>query len=229
MIIKKYIYIALFLLLQLPCKAQDTCYKATMNYLFCKSKNQCSLNADSTYHLQLIEQFTELISIYNPTNKDAYNQLGKEYYALANYDSALYYYNIASKYKDTFGVALNNIGTIYYSQGYYKKAFNYFVKANKKDPKCKDYINNIASYYGSTAQYQQCITWFKKTLEIKDKDNYGTSMALKGLMITYEKLGNDNLYEVYREKLENHELESETEVNTLDCICIKPACYSLKN
>jgi TPR repeat protein len=55
------------------------------------------------------------MSIYPALPSDGYNQLGKAYFNIGNYDSAQKYYMKAFSEDSTNAIFINNLGTIYYN------------------------------------------------------------------------------------------------------------------
>jgi tetratricopeptide (TPR) repeat protein len=207
-------------------KAQnnDTCYKASLNYLFCMSKMYCSANETTEYHLNLINKYEKLIENNGlQITGDVYNELGKEYYQIKEFDIALKYYNLANKYTDSFGVYSNNIGTVYFAKGEYTKALSYFKKSYAILDTEQDYINNIAAVYGSQANYNTCIIWFKKSLAIGTNKNANT-LALKGLITTYKSLNDNTKVKLYTKKLEEELIKEYPKKTNEHCNCNEPLC-----
>lgn len=171
-----------------------------------EQKKQASFDA--------IAKLTKSMSIYPALPSDGYNQLGKAYFNIANYDSAQKYYMKAFSEDSTNAIFINNLGTIYYntsdqytskgnaymqagradSANYYYymgkerllQAQPYFMLAYKRDTTEADFMNNIGCIYGATQRPDSAIYWFEKAHIADELD----ITSLNFLEITYRAIGN---------------------------------------
>ncbi len=204
----------------------EDCVKKHLNFLGCKSHYLCSNNESETYHKELIANYFYIVKNYEKSIlPDDYNQIGKEYFQLKNYDSAMYFYQLANGGNDTNAVYLNNIGTILFMQGLYDSSFIYFNLAFEIDSLEQDYINNLASYFGTKGNYSKCIELSLKSLKINKKYN-ANLQALNSLVITYNFLKNKSKYRKYKNDYEKLKKGKGIDSVEIDCDCTKylPNC-----
>lgn len=173
-----------------------------------------------------IEYLSKALSIYPALPSDGYNQLGKAYYNIGQLDSAQKYYQKAFNEDSTNAIFINNLGTVYYisGQNFIKKGreyqaagrmdsaqylFNiglqnmlaskpYFSKAFSKDSTEADFANNIGCVYGDTQRPDSAIYWFAKANKADSLD----MTSLQYLDITYRNIGNIEMANYYKAKLE---------------------------
>jgi tetratricopeptide (TPR) repeat protein len=172
-----------------------------------------------------IAKLTKSMSIYPALPSDGYNQLGKAYFNIGNYDSAQKYYMKAFSEDSTNAIFINNLGTIYYntsdvftnkgnafmqagrtdSANYYYflgknrllEAQPYFKLAYSRDTTEPDFMNNIGCIYGATQRPDSAIYWFEKAHLSDDLD----ITSLNFLEITYRNMGNAQKADFYKAKL----------------------------
>lgn len=177
-------------------------------------------NAKSIYYL------TKAMSIYPALPSDGYNQLGKAYFNLGNIDSARKYYQKAYDEDSTNAIFINNLGTGFYvsgqnliKQGRIYQASNkfdsaqycfnnglqnmlysnqFFMKAHKKDTTEADFANNVGCVYGDTQRPDSAIIWFKIASQADSLD----VTSLQYLDLTYRNMGNAEMANYYKAKLE---------------------------
>lgn len=132
----------------------------------------------------------------------ATNQLSREFYLKADYDSALYYSTQAKlageKASDKKGIAnaLNNTGNVMLAKGEYKEALESFNKALEIFEKTEDKqgigncYNNIANIHLYRAEYEQATPYYEKSLkirtEINDKQGIADSYNNMGIIAYYQ-------------------------------------------
>ena len=173
-----------------------------------------------------IEYLSKALSIYPALPSDGYNQLGKAYYNIGQLDSAQKYYQKAFNEDSTNAIFINNLGTVYYISGHnfikkgreYQAAgrmdsaqylFNiglqnmlaskpYFSKAFSKDSTEADFANNIGCVYGDTQRPDSAIYWFAKANKADSLD----MTSLQYLDMTYRNIGNNEMANYYKAKLE---------------------------
>jgi tetratricopeptide (TPR) repeat protein len=169
-----------------------------------------------------IAKLTKSMSIYPALPSDGYNQLGKAYFNIGNYDSAQKYYLKAFSEDSTNAIFINNLGTIYYntsdqftnkgnaymqagrpdSANYYYylgknrllEAQPYFLLAHSRDTTEPDFMNNIGCIYGATQRPDSAIYWFEKAHLSDDLD----ITSLNFLEITYRAIGNIQKADYYK-------------------------------
>lgn len=131
-----------------------------------------------------------------------YSVLGRAYYALGNYDSALYFneqaYEFAQLQGDTHraGKMLSNIGVLYDEQGNYPKALDYYFRSLRIVEKVPDssamgYATlNIGTVYQQQEAMQLALQYTRKAEKIfSDADQqFGRSIALGNLAEYYLQL-----------------------------------------
>ncbi len=172
-----------------------------------------------------IAKLQKSMTIYPALPSDGYNQLGKAYFNIGNYDSAQKYYMKAFSEDTTNAIFINNLGTIFYntsdqytnkgnafmqagrqdSANYYYilgrnrllQAQPYFIKAYQRDTTEADFMNNIGCIYGATQRPDSAIYWFEKAHLSDDMD----ITSLNFLEITYRAIGNTQKAEFYKAKL----------------------------
>lgn len=172
-----------------------------------------------------IAKLQKSMTIYPALPSDGYNQLGKAYFNIGNYDSAQKYYMKAYSEDTTNAIFINNLGTIFYntsdqytnkgnaymqagrqdSANYYfilgrnrlLQAQPYFIKAYQRDTTEADFMNNIGCIYGATQRPDSAIYWFEKAHLSDDMD----ITSLNFLEITYRAIGNPQKAEFYKAKL----------------------------
>jgi tetratricopeptide (TPR) repeat protein len=220
---KKYLYILVILFTYGKTDAQmDSCVAKHLNFLICKSNNDCSEGQEEVYHQNIIAQFQYIEALYpNEMTSDAYNQWGKEYYYLKKFDSAIHYYKQAIQLHDTSSNYDNNVGTVFFMQGIYDSSYYYFNKAYERDTTNEIYLNNLASYFGTVGKYKKSIS-----LSLKSYRYHPTTTALNSLIISYGFLNNKNEVKHYQKLLKQHQKKQGGEPATMDCECTKykPDC-----
>jgi class 3 adenylate cyclase len=132
------------------------------------------------------------------------NGIGACYLSLANYDSALYYFQLSLKMNEETGNKLRaaqnfgNISLIYSAQGNYSNALDYLFRALKifEDLKDNDGIaiqyGNIGNLYDDQKNFTKAIYYdslaMEKYKEMGDKDGMATELGNMGNI--YDDLGN---------------------------------------
>lgn len=186
--------------------------------------------------IDAIAKLSKSLSIYPALPSDGYNQLGKAYFNIKNYDSAMKYYMMAYEQDSTNAIFINNLGTIYYntsdvftnkgnefakignidSANYYyilgknrlMEALPYFQKAYLRDTTEADFMNNIGCIYGATQRPDSANYWFEKAHKADDLD----VTSLKFLEITYRNMGNIQQADYYKNILVATQARRQAEV-----------------
>ncbi|MCC6448453.1 MAG: hypothetical protein IT215_07195 [Chitinophagaceae bacterium] len=187
--------------------------------------------------IDAIAKLSKSLAIYPALPSDGYNQLGKAYFNIKNYDSAFKYYNMAYQEDSTNAIFINNLGTINYNTSdiftnkgnefakmgltdsanhYYilgknrlLEALPYFKKAYLRDTTEADFMNNIGCIYGATQRPDSANYWFEKAHQADDLD----LTSLKFLEITYRNMGNAQQADYYKNILADTKARKEAQVN----------------
>ena len=115
-----------------------------------------------------------------------YAYIGSSFFKTDDYDSALYYYEIAEKYfiKDTSLGARKNVivnrmsmGTVALQQGNHERAINYYLQVidNLTNSVSRDWANLLTAYantglvYNDLKQYNKALFYHKEAFNISEK------------------------------------------------------------
>jgi protein O-mannosyl-transferase len=156
-------------------------------------------------NFESIRIFKKSMGIYPALPSDGYNQYGKAFYNIGNYDSAAYYYKKAHLEDTTNPVFINNLGTIFFQRAtplnradYFDSARKYFHKAYDRDSTIIDYMNNLGAIYGTLAntrpldfKLDNAIYWFYKGYQL-DSISEGAILSCNSIAVTYKSLGDSN-------------------------------------
>jgi tetratricopeptide (TPR) repeat protein len=217
-----FIFLNLFSL-ALFAQQKDSRAKKQLRYLECRSHNVCSADERDYFHRDLIERFQHIEKNYpSCMTADDFNQLGKEFFYLNQFDSAMYYYRIAIRKRPNGDEIINNIGTVCFMQQQYDSAMFYFSKAHSLNDTAQDYVNNISSCHGAKGNLKSCIQYAEISLKM-NRDDDANIKALNNLILTYQTLKNKSKVLYYKKKLD---LLVAKDSEYVDCECTKylPEC-----
>ena len=173
----------------------------------------------SSYDNEKAQFLIETRAALDTTNVEWQNQAGsfiRNY--IADYDKALYYYQLAlrqsiEKYGEENGrttSTYNNIGLVYSDQGDYSKAQDLFFKALAIDkkvfglehPELAVSYNNIGLAYYYQGDYSNALEYYYLSLSIEEKlldiDNPSIATSYSNIGVAYKEQGN------YPKALEYH-------------------------
>jgi CHAT domain-containing protein/tetratricopeptide (TPR) repeat protein len=153
----------------------------------------------------------------------SYRALGNIHLDQGNYDSTIYYYEIAESIfqKDTAtsaetqAILLSNLGSLYQEKGQYEKSVDYHLKSleihlellGEGSFKVAGNYNNLANAYSDMGEHDLAMNYYRKALKIKqkvlDSDHPSLASSYNNLGSAYQLFGQDQLaLENYEQALE---------------------------
>ena len=150
-----------------------------------------NLTINETFELALKNQkennLTDAQKLYHdtlskdPSNVDAYNNLGIIYKTLGDHLKAIDFFKKALEINPTYVNAYINLASILYLQGKYSDAKNYYEKVIEINPNHLHANNNLGIIFYHYGMLKDAISYYKKTIEIdpnyeKAHNNLGTAL-----------------------------------------------------
>lgn len=165
------------LLIELPKIKEDTVKVATLNELSIAYKGYNSTQGLIYGHkaLLLAQKIEWIEGIAN-----AYNKIGQNYYAISNYDQALFFYNKAQSLnvtQKTKSDILNGISVVYMGKNNFTKALESAfaaLKIRETIHYTKGYAESfttIGGIYYNLRKTTKAITYYKKAIQSSEKYN----------------------------------------------------------
>ncbi len=121
------------------------------------------------HDLGFITQDSEILK-YPNINSKVYNNRGKIYLQLGEYQQAVDYYNKAIAINPTDTDAYNNRGIAYRNLGKYQEAIQDYTKAITINPQSANTYNNRGVVYYNLKEYQKAIEDFNQAIVINPQD-----------------------------------------------------------
>lgn len=151
--------------------------------------------------LEYIEQAQKLINGTMSKKAEIYNNIGRIYYKMKEFQKSLFYFQLSLSIKEQIfslnhieiAVSYNNLGVIYMELGNYERALKYLeislsIRREKKGdfhPDTATTYNNIASVYLKENKFNDAGEYFDRALKIREKTlgkkHLDTAMTYYGL------------------------------------------------
>lgn len=147
--------------------------------------------------MQYNKEALELARLLNQTDliNDACFHLGYHYYKVNNYDSAIFYLNLAntgyftSNHSEGLAKTYNRLGNAYHLKGQNEKALEFFNKALSFSRELESKIElgrsltNISSIYRIYGKYENAIEYDIRALKLYEEENYQDGIAWTSINI----------------------------------------------
>lgn len=151
--------------------------------------------------LESIEQAQKLIDETSPKKAEIYNNIGRIYYKMKEFQKSLFYFQLSLSIKEQIyslndveiAVSYNNLGVIYMELGNYERALKYLEislsirreRNGDSHPDTATTYNNIASVYFKVSKFNDAREYFSRALKIRErilgKKHLDTAMTYYGL------------------------------------------------
>lgn len=104
--------------------------------------------------------------VHNPTNSNAYYNLGVSYAELQKHEKALINYNLAVHFDPTCAEAYNNMGVIYKERDNLEKAIKCYHMAVQCNPAFAQTLNNLGVVYTTSGRLSEAFEYLSRAATV---------------------------------------------------------------